>query len=248
MGLPTITVPQYKLTVPSTGKEIKYRPFLVKEEKILLLAMESDDAADMVNATKEIINACTYGEFDANHSPVFDIEYIFLQLRGKAKGEVIDLKYKCPKCEGEIELNIDINKVKVEIDKEHTKDIKLKDDLGFMMKYPDIEMQTEFQKMTEEKGNVESMFESIIRCIDFIYDAEATYPGKDHSKEELLAFIESLTDEYFKKITFFFDTLPALKHKTALHCKNKIKGKGKEPKVCNHKEDVELEGLASFFA
>ena len=249
MGLPTIAVPQYTLTVPSSGKEIKYRPFLVKEEKLLLLAMESNDPADMINATKEIIDNCTYGDFDTGNSPVFDIEYIFLQLRGKAKGEIIELKYNCPKCEGEIPLSIDINKVKVIKNEEHTLDIKLKDNLGVMMKYPDIEMQSEFAKL-EETSNIENMFESIIRCIDFIYDAETTYPAKDHSKQELLTFIESLTDEYFKKITHFFDTLPVLKHKTLLHCKNKVKGKGKdkESKVCNHKEDVELEGLASFFA
>tara|TARA_B110000438_G_scaffold166313_1_gene159102 strand:+ start:247 stop:993 length:747 start_codon:yes stop_codon:yes gene_type:complete len=248
MGLPTIAVPTYTLTVPSSGKEIKYRPFLVKEEKILLLAMESDNPTDMVVATKEIINNCTYGDFDANNSPVFDIEYIFLQLRGKAKGEIIDLKYKCPKCESEIPLSINIDQVKVIKNKEHTLDIKLKNDLGVMMKYPDIEMQTEFAKLNEEQSNIENMFESIIRCIDFIYDAETTYPAKDHSKQELLTFVESLTDEYFQKITQFFDTLPVLKHKTVLHCKNKVKGKGKESKVCNHKEDITLEGLASFFA
>ena len=247
MGLPTITVPQYTLTVPSTGKEIKYRPFLVKEEKILLLALESDDPADMVAATKNIINSCTYGDFNADDSPVFDIEYIFLQLRGKAKGEVIELKYKCPKCEGEIAVSIDLNEVNVIHNKDHTKDIKFTDDLGVMMKYPTVDMQSAFSKLLKEKNEVEGLFESIIQCIDFIYDAEATYPSKDHSEKELLTFVESLTDDYFQKLTQFFDTLPALKHTVALHCKNKIKGKGKEPKVCNHKEDMNLEGLGSFF-
>ena len=247
MGLPTITVPQYTLTVPSTGKEIKYRPFLVKEEKILLLAMESEDSADMVAATKNIINSCTYGDFNADDSPVFDIEYIFLQLRGKAKGEVIELKYKCPKCEGEIDLNIDLNKIKVVTNEKHTKDIKLKDDLGVMMKYPTVDMQSEFSQLQKESNPVDGLFESVTRCIDYIYDAETTYPAKDHSKEELLTFVESLTDDYFKQITNFFETIPVLKHKAVLHCTNKVKRKGKEAKVCNHKEDIELEGLASFF-
>jgi hypothetical protein len=248
MGLPTITVPQYTLTVPSTGKEIKYRPFLVKEEKILMLAMESDDPNDMISATQDIINSCTFGDYDAINSPVFDIEYIFLQLRGKAKGEVIDLKYKCPKCEGEIPLNVDVNSIKVSKSEDHTLDIKLSDDLGVMMRYPNIAMQTNFGKLAEEKGNVEGMFESITECIDFIYDKESTYPAKDHSKKELLAFVESLTEDYFLKISKFFETLPTLKHTTKLHCKNKVKSKSKEPKVCNHKEDIVLEGLASFFA
>ena len=247
MGLPTITVPQYTLTVPSTGKEIKYRPFLVKEEKILLLAIESEDSADMVTATKNIINSCTYGDFNADDSPVFDIEYIFLQLRGKAKGEVIELKYKCPKCEGEIDLNIDLNKIKVVTNENHTKDIKLKDDLGVMMKYPTVDMQSEFSQLQKESNPVDGLFESVTRCIDYIYDAETTYPAKDHSKEELLTFVESLTDDYFKQITNFFETIPALKHKAVLNCTNKVKRKGKEAKVCNHKEDIELEGLASFF-
>ena len=101
--------------------------------------------------------------------------------------------------------------------------------------------------MKDDAHNIEAMFESMIYCVDYIYDAESTYPSKDHSKKELLTFIESLTDDYFQKITQFFDTLPALKHTVALHCKNKIKSKGKEPKVCNHKEDMELEGLGSFF-
>ena len=183
MGLPTIAVPQYTLTVPSTGKEIKYRPFLVKEEKILLLAMESEDSADMVTATKNIINSCTYGDFNADDSPVFDIEYIFLQLRGKAKGEVIELKYKCPKCEGEIAISVDLNKVNVIHNKDHTKDIKFTDDLGVMMKYPTDDMQSAFSKLLKEKNEVEGLFESIIQCIDFIYDAEATYPSKDHSEK-----------------------------------------------------------------
>ena len=213
MGLPTIAVPQYTLTVPSTEQELRYRPFLVKEEKILLLAMESDDPLDMINATKEIISSCTYGTFDADKCPVFDIEYIFLQLRGKAKGEVIELKYKCPKCEGQIPLNININDINIIKDKDHTLDIKLEDNLGVMMKYPDVHMQTEFQKIGEEINKVEGMFESIVRCIDFIYDKENTYPAKDHTHEELLTFVESLTEKYFEKITHFFATKPSLKYK-----------------------------------
>ena len=108
-------------------------------------------------------------------------------------------------------------------------------------------MQSEFSQLQKESNPVDGLFESVTRCIDYIYDAETTYPAKDHSKEELLTFVESLTDDYFKQITNFFETIPALKHKAVLNCTNKVKRKGKEAKVCNHKEDIELEGLASFF-
>ena len=125
MGLPTIAVPEYTLTIPSTKKEVKYRPFLVKEEKILLLAMESEKTEEIITATKTIIENCVYGDIDVEEMPTFDIEYIFLQLRAKAKGEILELKYKCPKCEGEIPLNILIDDVKIHRQDDHTPDIKL---------------------------------------------------------------------------------------------------------------------------
>ena len=123
MGLPKIAVPEYTLTVPSTQQEVKYRPFLVKEEKILLLAMESEKQEEIITATKTIIENCVYGDFDVDEMPTFDIEYIFLQLRGKAKGEILDLKYKCPKCEQEIPLAIKIDDITVQRNKEHNNDV-----------------------------------------------------------------------------------------------------------------------------
>ena len=143
MGLPTIAVPQYELTIPSSGKQVKYRPFLVREEKILLLAMESEDTTQILNATKSIIENCVYDDIDIREMPTFDMEYIFLQLRGKAKGEIIDLKYKCPKCDGEIPISINIDDVNISTADNHTKDIKLTDDLGVMMKYQTIDLQND---------------------------------------------------------------------------------------------------------
>ena len=246
MGLPTIAVPEYTLTIPSTKKEVKYRPFLVKEEKILLLAMESEKQEEIITATKTIIENCVYGDFDVNEMPTFDIEYIFLQLRGKAKGEVLDLKYKCPKCEEEIPININIDDIKViQQDKEHTKDIKITEELGVMMKYPNLSLQTKITQ-EENKPEVERLFETMIACIDYIYDKETTYPSKDHTQKEMTDFLESLTDNHFQKIAKFFETAPALKHKVELHCKHK-KGKGKEKKECGYKEKRTLEGLNSFF-
>ena len=249
MGLPTIAVPQYTLTVPSTGEALKYRPFLVKEEKILLIAMESENQTQIVDATKTIIGNCVYGDINVDNMPTFDLEYIFLQLRGKAKGEEIDLKYKCPKCEEEIPILINIDDIQVQKKPEHTNNIKLTDDLGVMMKYPNIRLQNQIENLTDNKNKVEALFLTIIKCIDCIYDGENTYPAKDHTEKEMTDFIESLTDKQFQKISQFFDTMPALRHETELHCTNKIKGKGKgkETKVCGYKEEIKLEGLASFF-
>ena len=248
MGLPTIAVPEYTLTIPSSGKEVKYRPFLVKEEKILLLAMESEKTEEIITATKTIIENCVYGDFDVNEMPTFDIEYIFLQLRGKAKGEVLDLNYKCPKCELEIPININIDDIAVQRNKEHNKDVKLTEELGVMMKYPNLSLQTQIAQAADGRPEIEGLFETMTACIDYIYDKETTYPSKDHTQKEMTDFLESLTDTQFQKIAKFFETSPILKHNVELHCKHKVKGKGKEKKECGYKEQITLEGLQSFFA
>jgi len=247
MGLPTIAVPEYTLTIPSTGKEVKYRPFLVKEEKILLLAMESDDTTQILQATQSIVEACIYDDINVREIPTFDMEYIFLQLRGKAKGEIIELKYKCPKCEGEIPIAINIDEIKVITHKDHTKDITLNDELGVMMKYPTMELQVKVGEIKETKDTLNAIFTTVADCIDYIYDKETTYPSKDHTSKEMNDFIESLPDIQFQKLSKFFETSPTLKHEVQLHCRNK-KGKGKEKKECGYKEPLKLEGLASFFA
>jgi len=248
MGLPTIVVPQYTLTIPSTKKEVKYRPFLVKEEKILLLAMESEKPEEIIEATKTIINNCVYGDINVEEMPTFDVEYIFLQLRGKAKGEVLDLKYNCPKCKQEILVNINIDDIAIKRNEEHTKDVKITEELGVMMKYPNLSLQTKIAQ-EDEKPEVERLFETMIDCIDYIYDKETTYPSKDHTKEEMTIFLESLTDNQFQKISKFFETSPVLKHNIKLHCKNKGKvPKGEKKKECGYKEEISLEGLNSFFA
>ena len=249
MGLQTIAVPEYTLTIPSSGKEVKYRPFLVKEEKILLLAMESEKTEEIITATKTIIENCVYGDINVEEMPTFDIEYIFLQLRAKAKGEVLDLKYKCPKCELEIPININIDDIKVITnDKEHTKDIKLTEELGVMMKYPNLSLQSKIAQAATDKPEIEGLFETMTACIDYIYDKETTYPAKDHTEKEMTDFLESLTDTQFQKLSKFFETAPALRHEVELHCKHKVKGKGKEKKECGYKEKITLEGLNSFFA
>jgi hypothetical protein len=250
MGLPRIAVPEYSLILPSTGKEIKYRPFLVKEEKILLMAMESENSQEVITATTNVIKNCVFGEIDVDTLPTFDIEYIFLWLRGRAKGEKIELNYKCPKCEEQIPLSFNIEDVKIFRHEEHDPKIELTDNLGVMMKYPTMSLQAEIEKMSE-LPQVEQMFKTIRVCIDYIYDAEKMYASKDHTEQEMIDFLESLTDDQFQKISKFFETTPKLKHEVKLDCKNiskEAKGtKGKKKTICGYSEDLTLEGLQSFF-
>ena len=243
MALPTIAVPEYTLILPSTGKELKYRPFLVKEEKILLIAMESEDDKHIINAIKNIVNNCVFTELDVDNMPMFDLEYIFLQLRGKSKGEKIDLKYECPKCKKNIPVTINIDDVKVIKNKDNKLKIKFNDNLGVQMKYPNLLLQNDLSSMKEEKSSqTETIFHSIVKSIDYIYDNENTYPSKDHTEKELSDFIESLTDDYFQKMSKFFETLPVLKHEFEIQCSGK-----KKDKLCGYKEKKTLEGLNNFF-
>ena len=246
MGLPKIAVPEYSLTLPSTGKKIKYRPFLVKEEKILLIAMESEDESQIIDATKNVIKNCIYGDVDVDSLPMFDIEYIFLWLRGRAKGEKIDLKYNCPECKNEVIVSFTIDDVNVHKPEGHDKKIDFDENLGVMMKYTDMIMQSTIDK--SDDNHIERLFKSIRMCIDYIYDAEKMYSNKDHTEEELTEFLESLPDAHFQKISNFFETMPKLKHDIKLHCKAVTSEKGQKKTTCGYKEDITLEGLQSFFA
>ena len=244
MSLPTIAVPEYELEIPSSETKIKYRPFLVKEEKILLLALESDDQTNIINAIKSIIKNCVYGEVNVDEMPTFDLEYIFLQLRSKSKGEVIDLKYECPKCKTELPIQINTEEIKVIKQDDHTKKIELDENLGVVMKYPTIDLQHAVtgKNDDEKKSEVEGIFTMVTKCIDYIYDNENTYPLKDHTEKEVNDFIDSLTDTHFQKISSFFDTMPVLKHDIHLKCTKK-----KKDKICSYKETITLSGLQSFF-
>ena len=244
MGLPTIAVPEYELEIPSSKLKVKYRPFLVKEEKILLLALESEKQDNIVNAIKHIIETCVYGETNVNEMPTFDLEYIFLQLRAKSKGEVIELKYECPKCKTELPININIDDIQVTFQDKHTKKIELDTNLGVVMKYPTIELQNKITQTdeSEKTSDVENIFTMVTACIDYIYDNENTYPLKDHTEKEVDDFINSLTDAHFQKLSGFFDTMPVLKHEFQVKCTKK-----KKDKTCSYKETQTLSGLQSFF-
>jgi hypothetical protein len=247
MGLPKITVPEYSLKLPSNGKELKYRPFLVKEEKLLLIAMESEEETQIITATKNVIKNCVFGDIDIDSLPIFDIEYIFLWLRGRAKGEKIELKYNCPECKSDVPVTFSIEDVKVDRPEGHEQKIQINSDLGVMMRYPDMLLQAQIEN-SKETSQIETLFKTIRLCIDYIYDAEKMYSTKDHTQEEMIDFLESLSDEQFQKISKFFETMPKLKHTVKLHCKNNIAEKGKKKNICGYEEDIKLEGLQSFFA
>ena len=206
MPLPKIATPKYDLELPSTEETIQYRPFLVKEEKVLYMALESGDENQMQSATKDILTAVTFNKIDVETLPTFDVEYIFLQVRAKSVGEVAKFKIICPddsETYGDIE--VDISKVEVQVDDAHTNDIMLdeKRKLGVIMKYPNMKV------LYTTKGvktlSYEDIISLVIGCVDYIYDKDNLYYAKDTSKEELEEFIDNLQQPHLEKIKVFFD-------------------------------------------
>ena len=236
MALPKLTTPTYELEIPSTDEKIKYRPFLVREEKILMMAMESKKNADIVQAVKDIVSECTFNKVNMSDLPMFDVEYIFLQIRSKSVDEVSKLKLLCPddgKTYAEIELNL--NEVKVQVGDDHTNKIELNDGMGIIMKYPTIDS---FRESGIQDINASNMLEVIGSCILQIYEkkGEKTYDPKDQTKKELTEFIEQLTTTQFKQVQKFFDTMPKLKHEIMI----------KNPKT-KKESKITLTGLNDFF-
>jgi len=241
MGLPIIKTPQYELVLPSTGKTIKYRPFLVKEEKILILALESQSTKEITNAIKQVLKDCIVTKgIKVEALPTFDIEYIFLNVRGKSVGESLDLIITCgDDGETQVPVTVFIDQIKVEEDPEHKRDIQLDTDLVLRMKYPSLDqfIKTNFDfSSNQSSSNIERSFDIIASCIDVIFNAEESWSAADSTKKELTDWIETLTPNQFKEIEKFFDTMPRLSHTV---------------KVINPKTKVEsevvLEGLTSFF-
>ena len=237
MALPKLTTPTYELEVPSTDEKVKYRPFLVKEEKILLMAMESGENKDIVQAVKDIVSECTFGKLDLGTMPMFDVEYIFLNIRSKSVGEISKLSLLCPddkKTYAPVE--IDLSKVKVQVGNDHTNKIELSEDMGMIMTYPSINSFTETGIQTITASN---MLEVIGGCVLQIYEEKGkkVYEAKDQTKKELSEFIESMNTNQFKQIQKFFDTMPKLKHEVTI----------KNPKT-KKESKVTLQGLNDFFA
>ena len=236
MALPKLTTPTYELEVPSTDEKIKYRPFLVKEEKILLMAMESGKNADIIGAVKEIVSECTFNKINLSTLPMFDIEYIFLQIRAKSVGEVSKLRLLCPddkKTYADVEVNL--LDVKVQVEEGHTNKIELDNEMGIIMTYPTIDT---FAKNDIQVVTSANMLDVVGTCILQIYEkgGEKVYEAKDQTKKELTEFIESLQTKHFQKLQSFFNSMPKLKHTIKL----------KNPKTKKESE-VTLNGLNDFF-
>ena len=236
MALPKLTTPTYELEIPSTDEKIKYRPFLVKEEKILMMAMESKSDADITQAVKDIVSECTFNKVNISNMPMFDVEYIFLQIRSKSVGEVSKLRLLCPddkKTYADVEL--DLNEVKVQVGDDHTNKIELTKDMGMIMTYPTIDS---FKDSGIRDINASNMLEVISGCIMQIYEEEGkkVYDPKDQNKKELTEFIEQLSTKQFKDVQKFFETMPKLKHEITI----------KNPKT-KKESKVTLTGLNDFF-
>tara|TARA_R100001443_G_scaffold1977_4_gene6850 strand:- start:138 stop:854 length:717 start_codon:yes stop_codon:yes gene_type:complete len=237
MPLPKIATPSYELVIPSSKKKIKYRPFLVKEEKILILAMESEDTTQIANAVKNVISSCILSRgIKVEKLSTFDIEYLFLNIRGKSVGEQIEVMVTCPDDnKTKVPALINIDSIKVQIDDEHSKDIVLDDQYTLRMKYPSL---NEFIKnnFNTENLKVDDTFDLIASCIEQVYSEEESFAASDCTKKELSQFLEQLNSSQFKMIEKFFETMPKLSHT--------VKVTNPNTKVDN---EIILEGLQSFF-
>lgn len=245
MTLPIISTPSYTLEQPSTGKQIQFRPFLVREEKILLMALESKDPLEAIKATKQAIENCCDGIDDVDNLPLFDIEYILLQLRSKSVGEVGEPVITCPECEGEIKLKIDLSKIRVTETKDHTNKIQLTDTVGLIMKYPNYALLQ--SAPDEENFTTAQMFDLILACIDYIYDAQQQHKASEQTPEELHTFVDQLTQAHFEKIQEFFNTMPRLEHTVSYTCKNKVRTGDTTSDACGHKGKLTIASIQDFF-
>jgi len=236
MALPIVETPRYELTLPSQETKVQYRPFLVKEEKMLYIALESGDEKEMQTATKEILKSVTFDKLNVEELPTFDVEYIFLQVRAKSVGEIAKFKIICPddkETYGDVE--VDLSKVEVQVDDAHTNNIVLDDKrkLGVVMKYPNMKVlySQEFKSL-----KYEDIISLIIGCVEYIYEGEKNYPVSESTREELKDFFESLPQEQFGKIRKFFESMPRLRHET----------KVKNPKT-GVESKITFSGLQDFF-
>lgn len=236
MALPINATPTYTLTVPSTEKTIRFRPFLVKEEKALLIAQQSEDETVMIETLKDVIKSCVKDDIDINRLALFDFEYIFAQIRAKSVGENVELIFKCDTCVDEkakVKITFDITNLKVDKDAEHSSTIELFDGVGIKMKYPSMAL---LKKVKESKDSMSQVFDMIIDCIDFIFTGEEMYYAKEQTKKELTDFLESLTSAQFVKIQKFFETMPKLRQNVDYKCP-----------VCGKEHHKYIEGISSFF-
>ena len=240
MALPMMSTPTYTMVVPSTDATVKYRPFLVKEEKALLIAQQSEDAMVMVETLKNVVKDCVQDKIDISKLATFDLEYMFMQIRGKSVGETIDLVLACDEDHGEqnekarVNYTLNINEITVDKNPDHKNKIELYGNVGLVMKYPTIQDLKKLQGLDE--NDLDKIFDVIALSIDYIYDGDQVYHGKEQKHEELIGFLGNLTSEQFMNVQRFFETMPKLKHHVVYDCP-----------VCGKHHDKVLEGIQSFF-
>jgi len=241
--LPKIDVPIYETTLISTGKTIKFRPFLVKEQKLFMMAAQSDNSKDVIDAIRQVLTNCILDtEVDVNTLPSFDLEYLFMHLRARSVGEVVNLRYVCNNkvkdekgeekdCGGLVKIDINLTEIEPTKNPEHSNKVELSKNLGIVMKYPNFNIVNNLNIKSEV-----DMLNVIIECIDYIYDKDNIYYAKDTDKKELMDFIENMQQTDLAKIQKFFETMPKIIKKFDFKC----------PK-CSYKEEMDIEGIQSFF-
>jgi len=233
MALPKLETPTYRLTLPSTGEEIKYRPFLVREQKVLLIAQQSEKDQEIADAIGELVRACTFDRIDTNNAPMFDVEYIFLQLRSKSVGEKVELTLTCPDDEEtKVPIEVDLNDVQIQVSNEHTNELSLSDTIKMIMKYPVL---GDMKGIPKSANQVQQVFHILTNCVKEIHFDEQVFNRVDISEKEINDFIDQMTTEQFSLVMNFFDTMPKLRHVISI----------KNPKT-EVESEVIVEGLASF--
>ena len=234
MPLPKLKAPTYMLTLPSADKKVKYRPFVVKDEQILLTAMESGDEESMLNAIRDVVQSCTFDKLDVNNLPQFDLEYVFLRIRAKSVGETSTINVLCPDDQKTyVPVTLNLEEIECHVDDSHNNNIKLTDSVGIILGYPNYEM---IKGLAGKTLNSELVIDIVKKSIIQVYDGDTVYESSDFTEKELDEFLDGFTTEALKKIKTFFDTMPRLRHE--------IEVENPETKV---KSKVVLEGLRSFF-
>lgn len=244
MSLPIINQPTYELTLPSTNKTLRFRPFLVKEEKILLMAQEGGDIDEQIESVKQIVRNCIVSDTNVDTMSTFDIEYLFIKIRSKSVGNIINLNYKFDNCTAELNddstvpricevpFELDLDEVVVKTEGEHNNIINITDDVGVVMKYPDFKLLSKIASM----NNYDELIDVVGNCVKMIFMGDETYDPSEYKSEELRNFFESLSQEQFQKVSNFFETMPQTMAKVHIQCKK-----------CGKMENIELKGISDFF-
>lgn len=243
MALPKLDVPVYEVKLISNNKPVRFRPFLVKEQKLFLMAQEANDPKETIRVIRQVLKNCIIDDIDIDNLPTFDLEWLFMHLRARSVEETVELRYKCnnilkddngedKKCNGVVDLKVNLLDIKPTKHAEHSDKFKLTEKLGICLKYPTFELVEKYESMDEN----EVMMEILADCIDYLYDDDQVYYAKDSSREELKEFIDNLQQKDLEKIKNFFETVPELKENVHFKC----------PK-CSYEEDITISGLQNFF-